>query len=392
MQKAVLEASAATNAVAADRLRSVVLVRIACAMRGTTKTEVAADLAPFASRLPPAPWRAQVEREIEALAAAGLVVAKANRIDASQGGLAQAAKFLGLKGDLPRLWSDMRDVRLVATALGMQREPVKRLKALATPDGLRAAIVERGHKLKIKGAVTPARLREALAASALKRAFGDNTAGLAGKLGLTAKAGRLLAGQLSQKPRDFGTNTRLLAALAAEHVGAVSNDADALRLALLRQYLGGRTEKAIPAKRAPARRALGRGAPDKAAPLAAPPPVVDRLQPLPPPAPAAAPVPTGRPDLSGFASEVRRHAAGQAQGWSGDRKAYISHVWRDIREKRPDWGLSEIEFKCMLAEAHRSGQLALANADLKDKSNIKDVQDSAVVYRNAVFHFIRVDA
>jgi hypothetical protein len=46
----------------------------------------------------------------------------------------------------------------------------------------------------------------------------------------------------------------------------------------------------------------------------------------------------------------------------------------------------------MLAEAHRAGQLALANADLKDKDNIKDVQDSAVSYRNAVFHFIRVDA
>ncbi len=89
---------------------------------------------------------------------------------------------------------------------------------------------------------------------------------------------------------------------------------------------------------------------------------------------------------------MRRHAASQARGWSGDRKAYISHVWRNIREKRPDWGLSEIEFKCMLAEAHRAGQLALANADLKDKDNIKDVQDSAVSYRNAVFHFIRVDA
>ena len=40
---------------------------------------------------------------------------------------------------------------------------------------------------------------------------------------------------------------------------------------------------------------------------------------------------------------VRRHAASQAHGWSGDRKAYISHVWRNIRDKRPDWGLSEIE-------------------------------------------------
>jgi hypothetical protein len=103
--------------------------------------------------------------------------------------------------------------------------------------------------------------------------------------------------------------------------------------------------------------------------------------------------PVARPlDLSGFATEVRRLAAGEAQGWSGDRKAYISRVWRTLREKRPEWGLSEIEFKCMLAEAHRSGQLSLANADLKDQSNIKDVQDSAVIYRNAVFHFIRVDA
>jgi hypothetical protein len=109
-------------------------------------------------------------------------------------------------------------------------------------------------------------------------------------------------------------------------------------------------------------------------------------------APASVPPTLGRPDLPGFASEVRRHAASHAQGWSGDRKAYISHVWRNIREKRPDWGLSEIEFKCMLAEAHRAGQIALANADLKDKDNIKDVQDSAVSYRNAVFHFIRVDA
>jgi hypothetical protein len=97
----------------------------------------------------------------------------------------------------------------------------------------------------------------------------------------------------------------------------------------------------------------------------------------------------GQPD---FATEIRRLAAGEAQGWSGDRKAYISRVWRSLCEKRPEWRLSEIEFKCMLAEAHRSGQLALANADLKDESNIKDVQESAVIYRNAVFHFIRVDA
>jgi hypothetical protein len=98
-----------------------------------------------------------------------------------------------------------------------------------------------------------------------------------------------------------------------------------------------------------------------------------------------------RPDLAGFAAEVRRHALQKAQGWPGNRKAYISHVWQMLREARAEWGLSEIEFKCMLAEAHRAGSLALANADLKDNSSIKDLQDSAVVYKNAVFHFIRVD-
>ena len=96
-------------------------------------------------------------------------------------------------------------------------------------------------------------------------------------------------------------------------------------------------------------------------------------------------------DLPGFATEVRRLAAGEAQGWSGDRKAYISHVWHVMREQRAEWGLSEIEFKCMLIEAHRAGNLALAHADLKDNSNIANVQESAVVYKNAVFHFVRVD-
>jgi hypothetical protein len=146
-----------------------------------------------------------------------------------------------------------------------------------------------------------------------------------------------------------------------------------LRLAVLRRYLDG---------------------PDK--PQARPRPAAKA--PLPRPrlvetAPAAAPAPAAsvRPDLTGFAQEVRRHADARAQGWSGDRKAYISHVWQLVRERRPEWGLSEIEFKCMLIEAHRAGSLVLANADLKDSSNIGQIQESAVVYKNAVFHFIRAD-
>jgi hypothetical protein len=367
-------------------------VRVACALRGATKAEVAADLGPIAGRAPPTHWRAEVERELAALIAAGLLNGTPARAHASDAGRAQAAKFLGLKGELPHVWSSLRDQRLVVVALGLKNAPPRRLKALGAADGLNAAVVEDAFDLKIKGVATPARLREALAVVALKRAFGEKgSAGLAGKLGLSAKASRLLAAQLSRDPRDFGTDTRLIAALAAEHVGAA--DASGVRAGLLRKYFGA---PASPSPAKPAkRRALGKGIPAGTANApAAPVGTLASATPattVAPPAPSA-PTATSRPDLAGFAAEVRRHASSQAQGWSGDRKAYISHVWRNVREKRPDWGLSEIEFKCMLAEAHRAGQLLLANADLKDKDNIKDVQESAVSFRNTVFHFIRVEA
>ena len=373
MQAAVLEKPIASGALDADRLRAVVLVRIASAGRGLTKAEVADDLAPLtAHRLAAARWRALLDREIDALAAAGLVASAGSRVEANAAGIARAAIFLGLKGNLPRSWDEVLNVRLIAKSLGLERETGKRVAALATPDGLRAAIVQKAFGLRIKGVATPSCLRAALAAVALARAFGNQfKAELAGKMGFSAKAGRLLAAQLAKKPRDFGTDSRLVAALAAEHVGAAQSGLAALRLAVLRRYLDGADKPAAPPRRLPAKAALPK------------PRLVE-------PAPAAPP-PAGRPDLAGFAQEVRRHAGDKAQGWSGNRKAYISHVWHTVRERRPEWGLSEIEFKCMLTEAHRTGSLALANADLKDNGSIKDLQDSAVVYKNAVFHFIRVD-
>ncbi len=377
MKAAVLEKPAVPGLVNAERVREIVLVRVASAVRGAAKGDVASDLATIvAQRLSAPQWRALLDQEIDNLLAAGFVTVTGARIEATDAGSARAASFLGFKASLPRLWNELRDVRLIARALGLQREPAKRLKALATPDGLRAAIVQRAYNLRIKGVATPSRLRSALATVALERAFGNKIkAGLGGKAGFSAKAGRLLAAQLARQPRDFGTDSRLIAALAAEHLGTTQTDLAVLRLGLLRHFVD-----AAGAKNA--------GAPRPAAsvPPVARPRLVQPPQPIVEPEPAA-----GRPDLAGFAREVRRHAASQAQGWVGNRRAYISHVWRHLKEARLEWGLSEIEFKCMLAEAHRAGQLMLANADLKDNKNIKDVQDSAVVFKNTVFHFIRID-
>ncbi len=100
---------------------------------------------------------------------------------------------------------------------------------------------------------------------------------------------------------------------------------------------------------------------------------------------------TVRPDFQGFVAAVRHFADSVADGWAGNRKAYVSRVWRALADRYPGWQLSEIEFKGMLAEAHRAGVLLLANADLKDGTSIADVQASAIVYKNTIFHYVRVD-
>ncbi len=402
-------------------LRNLVLARIACAARPIDKGEIAADLSFLAgAQMPASRWRETVEGAIEALSGAGQVVRKPGGYAATAAGAAVAARFLGVPSGVDLTWERACSMWLIARALGERRPTPKRLAALAIVEGMRAAILVQAYGLKIKGAVTPVRLRQALAAVALKRAFGGETAAaVAGRSGLPARASRLLAAQLLDNPRDPGTDRRLVSALAQQACGARDADLAALRSGVLRRHFAGPqpSEMAAPINM---RRRQGRKVPS---PLAGEsrtskvggPPTSSRSpqgggEPgralgqlngtisgvAMPAAPLLGTVPSPPVsrslDLPGFATEVRRLAAGEAQGWSGDRKAYISRVWRSVREKRPEWGLSEIEFKCMLAEAHRSGQLALANADLKDESNIKDVQDSAVIYRNAVFHFIRVDA
>lgn len=400
MQAAILDAPQATEAsrLDVDRLRHLVLVRIVGSPKGCAKANVSEDLAPFvAHRLSPGQWRAALDADIAALILKGDVAAHGARLEATESGRANAAAFLGLKPPLPLQWADLRDTRLVARALGLEKETAKRLKALGKPDGLRLAILQKAFDLKIKAVATPSRVRAALAAVALDRAFGSRGRdGFGQKLGLSAKAGRKLAGQLARHPRDFGTDGRLIAALAAEQVGAVQVDMAALQQAVLRRFLDGDKAAPVPlATKPPPRKP--RKAKAKPAAEVAQPTTPDNAPELPLVAPAAAPPSAApdlsvRPDLAGFSKTVRLLAAKDAQGWAGNRKAYISHIWRRISQEHAAWGLSEIEFKCMLAEAHRAGHVALANADLKDAKSLKDVQDSAVVYKNAVFHFVRIEA
>lgn len=377
MSTAVLAEPQADTATSAIGL--LVLAR-AASEHGATQAEIVRDLAPYVShKLAPAAWRETVSRTIAAFTAQGLAGVTRNRVELTSTGREAVQRELGGK-PLPRGWSEIRDIRLIARALGLDGETVSRLKRLAKPDGLRAAILQRAYGLKIRGVPSPARLRQALAVVALERAFGNTLKGSIGqRTGLSAKAGRLLAGQLSHRPRDFGTDSRLIAALAAEQVGAFQTDADALRTAILRNFVSQSLSPADTAQALSPKPANDQGT--------APVMHVATTATGPRPRPAAA----NRPDLNGFAEVVRKAASARAEGWPGNRKAYISHVWRDIQADHPEWGLTEIEFKAMLAEAHRTGHIVLANADLKDKRSLKELQDSAVAYKNTVWHFIRVE-
>lgn len=351
-------------------LRALVLARLACE-DGATRAELARDLS-FA--VPSGAQKHVLDAELAKLVRASLAVENRSRFRASPDGVAVLAVELGSKA-LPKGWGEMRDIRLTAKALGIEKDAPARLKGLAKPDTLRAEVLGQAFGFRLRGAASAAKLRSELALVALERAFGNTLkSGISPRSGLNAKTSRLLACQLLKTPRDVGTDGRLVAQLSAEVLGITKPDPEALRHALLARFAGvSATRKAV------------NGA--SPAPKSEPP-----RSAAPSPAPATVrPAAASRPGLEGFAAAVQALARESAEGWPGNRKALVARVWTSVAQKHPGWGLSAVEFKAMLAEAHRTGHVVLATADLKDKRMLRELQDSAIAYKNTVFHLIRVE-
>lgn len=385
-----------------DRVRDVVLVRVATAGRTMTRDELQRELHPLVSHAHTmSSWAPLLDRDLAALSDAGLVSVQTVGVSITDAGTKRAALVLGV-ASLPKTWTEVRGARLVARALGLDGLPPRRLKQLMKADGLKAAIVQKAFGLKVRGVATPARLRVELARVALRRAFADGLpADATGKTGLSAKAGRALAGRLANPPRDFPTDGRLVTALALEHARARKADLESLQTALLRRYLTkgstlggepdvvtqpvGKARARAAAKARRERRPLRKARPGRDEhPAQGSLPLADVMV-------LDAELPHERPDFMGFVASVRVLADRVADGWAGNRKAYISRIWRTLSEQRPGWDLSEVEFKSMLAEAHRRSALVLAHADLKDGPSLADVEASAVVYKNTIFHFVRIE-
>ena len=361
--------------VAPSVIDELILARIACS-GGTTRAQLVRDLGPLlAPKLSTTQWKTAADTALARLMMSAKIRGARGRLRLTEQGEAVVSGYFGEKEAHARTWSDQRDVRLVAKALGVDASKPALRMALARPDGLSALVVQHAFGLSMRQALSPSKLRAALALVALERAFGDNVKeGLGNGSALSAKAGRVLAGQLLQKPRELPTDTRLISALCADQAGAARFDPDTQRLSVLRKLASSEAPNTPPSNTKPALRAVRELEP----------PAPKILTPQPEETPQ-------RPGLAQFSAGVLNAARTRAEGWPGARKAFISRVWDAIRSSHPEWGLSEIDFKDMLAGAHRAGQLVLSGADLKNKQNIKEFEDSAILYKNTVWHYVRVE-
>jgi hypothetical protein len=230
-----------------SRIDDVVLARIACS-GGATRAQIVRDLGPIATgKLSPAAWRTTADTTLARLMVAGLVRENRGKLRLSEPGEAMVADYFKEKQAHTRTWNDQRDIWLVAKALGVDASKPALRSALSRIDGLAARVVQHAFGLSVRLALSASKLRAALALVALERAFGDNVKeGLGKGAALSAKAGRVLAGQLLLKPRELATDAKLIAALCADYAGAQRFEADALRVAVLRKLASGDTQSGLP--------------------------------------------------------------------------------------------------------------------------------------------------
>lgn len=103
---------------------------------------------------------------------------------------------------------------------------------------------------------------------------------------------------------------------------------------------------------------------------------------------AANTTPSHEISLAGLAQMVQRAADTITEGRYGERKVFVSAIWRSLRD---DPRFSEIElsdFKHRLAEANGANLIALHRANLVSAMDPQEVEDSEINYLNATFHFV----
>jgi len=335
-----------------SRLEALVVARAYPAKSPLSVAELLEPLDRFApAELTQAAWRDQLAAVASDLRTRG-VLAHGHRLYEPD----ELARRIGRHA--ARTWLQLGERVLPALALGIAADDGKHQARLAGRDAWAAAIVGRSLGLWRDG--PPPSL------PAVCDALTWRELGLAGKPKRCPPEVRAHFVQ-RQLGTDAAPPERLVRVLAAREVGAPRPELRALRDALVRCWLAGRT--------------IGQpgGAPDE-----------DGRAPAPERGAAAAsgegPAPPRAP--GSFADAVLHAAAATRDGWFGDRKVFVSAVWDELRRHPPWEAIALDDFKALLVAAHRAGQLTLARADLVAAMDPALVAASEIAADGASFHFL----
>jgi hypothetical protein len=315
-------------------------------LRSCTAASACKDVGRLAAtHLGPGEWAAIFDAHWHRLVEAGLLGLPAGKKSGKTFGLSGAGRqrvlaFLQVAevpGNLtwPRLQSDY----LFPLAMNLQpgSGEAAKLKA-ASP--LSLSIVSRAKSIRPRAGVTA---KNVLAAVAWKLIGVESEADFSAESVIQQLAFR-------RTPRKMSVG-QVMTALAASAVGSAKTGVADLRAAAIRQWLLPPTHDHRPI--------------EHKAPIAN--------------------------DLEAFACQVI-DAARQCPATSrfGDNKVFISHVWRRLNGSFATAGSDLTSFKRRLIDANRDGLLHLSRADLVEAMAPTDVEESATVYDNATFHFVRI--
>ena len=347
-----------TASLSIDRLDELVLARVAA-----TPAPRPAELLAAVRRYWPQATKEDVDASLQRLEAKGSL---AHRKPTEQG-LATARRF-GAAG-VP--WRQVTDAILPAHALGWPADDRRARARLDGREGWAAAIVARDWGLIDPGDPPPTPSHVGMVVVWHRLALPGSLPRQLPRAIMAHFFGRLLEVDVPEWRRG-------LVQLALRSVSARRADLRALRDGVVGAWLGGRswTEPSRAVEPDPVLTSAHADSSNGSRPGGRDAEPANGSQ------PAGGP-PAG---LEEFARRVREAAGRARSGVFGDRKVFISALWRDLAGR--DGAGSLEQFKQRLVEANRRGLLRLYRADLVEEMDPAEVAASATRYLDATFHFV----
>ncbi len=308
-----------------ERLAELVLARLACGER-TREADASRALYTLVKRdCSASEWKELFLSALAELRSSGDV--DADKLALTSRGRTRLAQALGLRS-LPAAlsWDRFRSKYLPRLFLELP-------ESSAAPN-CAAAILAKRLGVPYDGRSTPAHVADTWLASMLSLE----------KLSLDQIRKKLLASELGLPDRR--NSAELLRLAATQLADAPKGDAESVRNALARRWL--LEGDAQPRGSSPPQQALGH-----------------------------------------FVRRVQQAADSPQARHFGPEKVFIGSVWQALASEPDMARLGEEGFKRLLVEAHRSGSLVLARADLVAAMDPRDVRSSETKHHNATYHFIQ---